>query len=199
MNQCEDNLQKLLERERQLRAICSELNNYVDLKPTLLSILQHIKGLTGGEALGIRLHDGGDYPYSGFPESFITKENSLCAKDDEDNRLPFPIKVQSERIGLIQVNDMRTGMFTYELIQYLEMIGDQIGLAVKNSMLYTNLKNAYDEINILRGIIPICSYCKKIRDDEGYWHQVEAYIGQHSTATSSHGICPQCFMIHAGR
>jgi hypothetical protein len=44
----------------------------------------------------------------------------------------------------------------------------------------------------LRGIIPICSSCKRIRDDKGYWHQVEVYISEHSEADFSHGICEEC-------
>jgi len=54
------------------------------------------------------------------------------------------------------------------------------------------LQQAFDEIKTLQGILPICSYCKKIRDDKGYWNQVEAYVSQHSGAQFSHGICPEC-------
>lgn len=52
------------------------------------------------------------------------------------------------------------------------------------------------ELQILRGIIPICSHCKKIRNDEGYWETVENYITQHSEAYFSHGICPVCLQKH---
>jgi DNA-binding NtrC family response regulator len=54
------------------------------------------------------------------------------------------------------------------------------------------LQDALAEIKTLRGILPICSSCKKIRDDEGYWHQVEVYIRDHSEAEFSHGLCPKC-------
>ncbi len=54
------------------------------------------------------------------------------------------------------------------------------------------LKKALDEIKILRGILPICANCKKIRDDSGYWNQIEAYIRDHSEAEFSHSICPDC-------
>jgi len=54
------------------------------------------------------------------------------------------------------------------------------------------LQQALDEIRTLRGIVPICSYCKKIRDDEGYWSQVEKYVSDHTEAKFSHGICPAC-------
>ena len=54
------------------------------------------------------------------------------------------------------------------------------------------LKEALDTIKTLHGILPICSNCKKIRDDKGSWSQVEEYIGKHSEAQFSHGICPEC-------
>lgn len=57
------------------------------------------------------------------------------------------------------------------------------------------LETALAEIKTLRGIIPICAYCKKIRDDQGYWNQLETYIKQHSEAVFSHGICPQCLEV----
>lgn len=56
-----------------------------------------------------------------------------------------------------------------------------------------DLKQALSEIKTLQGIIPICSHCKKIRDDQGFWQQVELYITKHSKASFSHGLCPQCF------
>ena len=54
------------------------------------------------------------------------------------------------------------------------------------------LQKAFDEIHTLRGIVPICANCKKIRDDQGFWSQVEDYISKHSDAKFSHGICPEC-------
>ncbi|MBT8448963.1 MAG: PAS domain-containing protein [Gammaproteobacteria bacterium] len=58
------------------------------------------------------------------------------------------------------------------------------------------LQKALDEVNTLRGILPICAHCKKIRDDEGYWQQIESYISKHSEATFSHGICQDCVKKH---
>jgi hypothetical protein len=54
------------------------------------------------------------------------------------------------------------------------------------------LEKAIDDVKILSGLIPICSSCKNIRDDEGYWNQIEAYIHEHSEAEFSHGLCPDC-------
>jgi hypothetical protein len=55
-----------------------------------------------------------------------------------------------------------------------------------------SLQRALSKIRTLSGLLPICSSCKKIRDDKGYWHQVESYISDHSKAEFSHSICPEC-------
>ncbi len=58
--------------------------------------------------------------------------------------------------------------------------------------LIDELREAMGKIQTLRGYLPICASCKKIRDDRGYWNQVETYISEHSEAEFSHGICPEC-------
>ena len=58
------------------------------------------------------------------------------------------------------------------------------------------LEKALDEIKTLHGLLPICSYCKKIRDDNGYWSQLEEYFSQHSDLDFSHSICPECMEKH---
>ncbi|TLY23630.1 MAG: response regulator [Nitrospirae bacterium] len=58
------------------------------------------------------------------------------------------------------------------------------------------LAQALKEVKVLRGFLPICVYCKKIRDDQGYWHTLEAYITSHSEADFSHGFCPECLNKH---
>ena len=57
---------------------------------------------------------------------------------------------------------------------------------------HIGFKKAREEIKILSGLLPICSNCKKIRDDKGYWNVLEGYIQTHSAAKFSHGICPEC-------
>lgn len=66
----------------------------------------------------------------------------------------------------------------------------------EKEQLIDKLKQALDEIKTLKGIIPICMHCKKIRDDQGYWNQLERYIHEHSDATFSHGICTDCLAEH---
>lgn len=59
-------------------------------------------------------------------------------------------------------------------------------------MLIEQLKTALEKVKQLGGLLPICANCKKIRDDNGYWNQIELYIREHSEAEFSHGICPDC-------
>ncbi len=61
----------------------------------------------------------------------------------------------------------------------------------KNSLI-DKLQKALDEVKTLQGIIPICSSCKKIRDDEGYWNRIESYMEKRTDAHFSHSICPEC-------
>ena len=64
--------------------------------------------------------------------------------------------------------------------------------AREREQLIVNLRTALANVKTLSGLIPICSGCKKIRDDRGYWNQLEAYLHQHSNADFTHGFCPEC-------
>lgn len=55
------------------------------------------------------------------------------------------------------------------------------------------LREALSKVKVLSGLLPICASCKSVRDDDGYWHRVDAWIEQHGIAECSHGICPTCW------
>ena len=80
---------------------------------------------------------------------------------------------------------MRFGFFTIAILMLSKLHETQAQLA-------HNLREANMTIRVLKGLIPICSWCKKIRDDQGYWQQVETYIQEHSEASFTHAICPAC-------
>jgi GAF domain-containing protein len=64
----------------------------------------------------------------------------------------------------------------------------------------SRMADALEKVKTLHGLLPICAWCKRIRDDQGYWSQVEAYIHEHTGADFTHGICPDCFeKQHAGK
>jgi hypothetical protein len=63
---------------------------------------------------------------------------------------------------------------------------------LERERLIDELQDALSRVKLLSGLVPICANCKKIRDDSGYWHQLESYISDHSEAEFSHGLCPDC-------
>jgi PAS domain S-box-containing protein len=64
------------------------------------------------------------------------------------------------------------------------------------NQLIRELQKALAEVKVLSGLLPICSFCKKVRDDRGYWKQIEAYISEHSELLFTHGLCPDCLSHH---
>jgi len=104
----------------------------------------------------------------------------------------------------VAVKAMRAGAYDYLVKDsynaYLEMLPDIIANVLKRrhdeeekERLFHELQEALATIKTLRGLIPICSSCKKVRDDDGYWRQIETYLSEHSDAEFSHGYCPECY------
>ena len=79
-----------------------------------------------------------------------------------------------------------------EILGVVRDVSKQKEMEEEREKLIQHLQEALKEIKTLRGILPICSVCKKIRDDKGYWQQIESYIHAHSEAEFSQGICPEC-------
>jgi GAF domain-containing protein len=104
-----------------------------------------------------------------------------------------PLKTQDGfKLGTLCVIDQKPRQLTAEQIQALQHLKAQVeALFTLRQTLY-QLHQALDQVKILSGLLPICSYCKKVRDDEGYWQQTERYIRDHSEADFSHGICEPC-------
>ncbi|MBI3986050.1 MAG: response regulator [Lentisphaerae bacterium] len=79
-----------------------------------------------------------------------------------------------------------------ELARSLHYAVERQKSAMEKDRLIAHLKEALVQIRMLRGLLPICASCKKVRDDRGYWQQVEAYIQNHSEMKFTHSICPDC-------
>jgi len=112
----------------------------------------------------------------------------------------IPIRANREIVGLLQLNDRKEDCFTLDMIHLFEGMAASIGIALmrkqaeeEREKLIAELEATLTLVKQLEGIIPICSYCKKIRDDRDSWHGLEKYITEHSEAKFSHGICPTCF------
>jgi len=111
----------------------------------------------------------------------------------------IPIRADREIVGLLQLNDRKKDCFTLDMIHFFEGLSASIGLALmrrqledERERLIAELRKALSKVKLLSGLLPICSSCKKIRNDKGYWEQMETYISEHSAADFSHGICPEC-------
>ena len=65
-------------------------------------------------------------------------------------------------------------------------------LSIQRMAIHLEKERAVSELKILSGLLPICASCKKVRDDKGYWNQIESYLKAHTEAEFSHGICPDC-------
>ena len=90
-------------------------------------------------------------------------------------------------------DDYITKPFNLQELQARIMVGLRIVRLHKEGQLrMTELQEAFSRIKKLQGLLPICASCKSIRDDQGYWKQIEVYIQEHSGADFSHGICPTC-------
>ena len=97
-------------------------------------------------------------------------------------------------------DDYITKPFESEELRARVQVGERIlKLQSELATRVKELQEALDQIETLEGILPICMYCKKIRNDQNYWQQVESYISQHSQAEFTHGLCPECFEKHIKR
>jgi hypothetical protein len=78
------------------------------------------------------------------------------------------------------------------IAERLQKVAERKQYEKEREIVIADLHKALSEVKTLSGLLPICASCKKIRNDEGYWEQIEWYIQQHSDAAFSHGICPDC-------
>jgi PAS domain S-box-containing protein len=91
----------------------------------------------------------------------------------------------------IGLNPARTSKGMIVIITCID-ISKRRALEEERDELFLELKEALDNVKTLKGMLPICMSCKKVRDDEGYWEKVDSYIVKHSDATITHGLCPDC-------
>jgi sigma-B regulation protein RsbU (phosphoserine phosphatase) len=91
-------------------------------------------------------------------------------------------------------DDYVTKPFDHEELRARVQVGVRIvELQTMLAARVVDLEEALTRVRQLRGLLPICSYCKKIRDDQNYWQQVEQYVSNHTDVQFSHGICPDCY------
>ncbi len=106
--------------------------------------------------------------------------------DLSEIRAPFVRAALLSALIAILVITIGAGVFVKIIDPIIERLLKTVG----------RLEKTLAEVKTLRGILPICSFCKKIRNDKGYWDQVENYVAQHSDAGFTHGVCPDCLVKH---
>ena len=108
-----------------------------------------------------------------------------------DVELQIRMKDGRTRLGLFSGDIIRSQGQAFFLTAMVD-IDDRKQAELKLKQTVEELESALEQIRTLRGIVPICTNCKKIRDDKGFWEQVETYVARHTEADFSHGICPDC-------
>lgn len=99
-------------------------------------------------------------------------------------------------LGSLCVIDTHSRPLTAEQGIALRALARQVIAQLEFRRTASELNEALTDIKTLRGLLPICSHCKGIRNDEGYWQSIEAYVSGHTEADLSHGICPACLKLH---
>jgi GAF domain-containing protein len=101
-------------------------------------------------------------------------------------------------LGTLCVVDHQPRQLSAAQQKALQALSRQVMALLELKRVSTHLANALEQVKTLRELLPICAWCKRIRDDAGYWNQVEAYIHKYTGADFTHGICPQCLeKLHA--
>jgi len=119
----------------------------------------------------------GIFSYLGYPLFWPDGEvfGTICVVDTKENKWVEPSDTLLQTVK--------------EAVEaHLAMLTTISEMEQKN----IELEIALSEVKTLKGLLPICSHCKKIRDDKGYWNQIEIYLCEHSEAEFSHGLCPDC-------
>lgn len=139
--------------------------------------------------LGKRYFDVRYYPY--YNNEAVVTHAVVVTHDITEHKIAEE-ELKKHRDHLEEMVKVRTNELEKSNRQLQNEIIERKRLERKMEKLIKDLKTALTNVKRLRGLIPICANCKKIRDDEGYWKEVESYIHEHSDAEFTHGICPDC-------
>jgi GAF domain-containing protein len=105
----------------------------------------------------------------------------------------FPlINAEGLALGTLCVVDCHPRQLSAEQLKTMQALSRQVMTLLELRRVSARLADALDQVKMLQGLLPICAWCKRIRDDEGYWDQIEAYFHKYTGADFTHSICPQC-------
>ena len=95
-------------------------------------------------------------------------------------------------VGTLCAIDRKPRHLSAERKAAMQALARQVMALLELRRVSARMAEVLDKIRTLHGLLPICAWCKRIRDDQGYWQQVEAYVHEHTGADFTHGICPEC-------
>jgi PAS domain S-box-containing protein len=161
-------------------------------------LAERILGLQKSDIFNLQYNDpswcitdfqGNPYPENKLPFNLVKKYNLPVYGIEHAIKWPDGkrILITVNAAPLKNTNDDFDGM-----VAIIEDITERKKTEKERDILIKKLQKALNEVKTLSGLLPICSHCKKIRDDKGYWNQLEEYVTKYSDAKFSHGICPDC-------
>jgi len=200
-----ENRKALIESEKQLHALLQSIQTAVVVHGPDTGIItcnkasQELLGLTEEQMLGKEAidpawkffnEDESDMALDDYPVNRVIKK-----KDILRNLIVGINRPEKNDVIWVLANAVpefaSDGNITRVIVTFMDITLHKEG-DKERERLIRNLQKALDEIKTLRGILPLCSFCKKVRDDQGYWEQVDVYIHKYSEADISHSICPEC-------
>jgi HAMP domain-containing protein len=186
--------EKIRKKEEKLRYILDNIPDIIFEVDAELNVLWANK-----VALDINPNAVGQACYKAFHSNDTICEGCYCFKALETGRIEMGIMHHPaskaaetsywENIGVpLKSSDGNVST----ILEVSRDITDRMNAEAEREKLISELRTALTKVKTLSGLLPICSYCKKIRDDKGYWNQIEAYIRDRSEAEFSHSICQEC-------
>jgi GAF domain-containing protein len=157
--------------------------------PTLLMPIRGLRNIAYDTCKAVYENDFMHTAWVNFmPHGHVILKNVLFA----------PLVIEEKPVGLIGLAN-KDGDFTDRDAFFAEIFGKYASFALYNNLTLDKLRStveelqkALHEVKTLKKLLPICASCKKIRDDSGYWHQVEEYLHTNSDLNFTHGLCPTC-------
>ena len=143
------------------------------------------------EVIGLRIYD--IFPPDEAEKRMAVVKRSFATAQTIVFEVRVPMPREGDRYFLTSVKPiLDTGGRVTSVVCISKDITERKRVEEEREQLIQELQGALNQVRTLTGLLPICANCKNIRDDQGYWIQIESYIREHSTADFTHGICPGC-------
>ncbi len=182
--------QEKLKTEANKNISLTKQNMEMEEKQLLFELL---KAVTDRYEIGVIIQEGTIYlPANNKMEHFSALYTGIETFTKLTAEMEHILHDTEGKKHIFQINEQVFGGFEAPVILVQE-ITSRKNAEEKQIQLIDELQNALGKVKLLSGFLPICAKCKKIRDDQGYWNQIEMYLRNHSEAEFSHSICPDCF------